>query len=292
MIVHLIDGTYELFRHHFAVPSRTNEHGMEVAAVRAVVGSLLSLVNDGATHVAVATDHVIPSFRNDMFDGYKDGSDIDPVLFAQFELLEEALEAAGFTVWPMVDFEADDAMAAGAAMAASDPRVERVLLCTPDKDLAQCVDGETVFQFDRRKGVLVDVDAVWEKFGVAPESIPDYLALVGDTADGIPGLAGWGAKSTGAVLAHYTHLESIPRASGQWEVSVRGSKKLADTFAENYDDALLYRDLATLSLDAPVSASVDELAWTGPADHLDAIAKALDDDRLVARCAKLAASRT
>ncbi len=291
MIVHLIDGTYELFRHHFAVPSRTNVHGMEIAAARAVVGNMLSLVSDGATHVAVATDHVIPSFRNKLFDDYKDGSDIDPVLFAQFELLEEALAAAGFEVWPMVDYEADDAMAAGAHMAAADERVERVLLCTPDKDLAQCVDGERIFQFDRRKRVLIDVEGVWEKFGVAPESIPDYLALVGDTADGIPGLSGWGAKSTGTVLAHYTHLENIPKASGQWEVGVRSAKKLAETFADNYEDALLYRTLATLSLDAPVAENVDALEWTGPTKDIEAVAKALDDDRLVARCHNLAESR-
>lgn len=291
MIVHLIDGTYELFRHHFAVPSRTNAHGMEIAAARAVVGNMLSLVADGATHVAVATDHVIPSFRNDMFDGYKDGSDIDPILFAQFELLEEGLAAAGFEVWPMVDFEADDAMAAGAHMAAADERVERVLVCTPDKDLAQCVDGERIFQFDRRKRLLIDVEGVWDKFGVAPESIPDYLALVGDTADGIPGLAGWGAKSTSTVLAHYTHLENIPKASGQWEVGVRSAQKLADTLKDNYDDAILYRSLATLALDAPVAKNVDALHWTGPTKDIDALAKALDDDRLADRCKKLAESR-
>jgi 5'-3' exonuclease len=271
MQVHLIDGTYELFRHHFAMPSRLGPEGFEIAAARGVVGSMLNLLEDGATHIAVACDTVVESFRNDMFDGYKTGEGIEPELFAQFPVVEEVLAAAGFTVWSMIEHEADDGLAAGAVMAEADPRVDRVLICTPDKDLGQVVNagsgGGKIVQFDRRKGVMIDVEGVVEKFGVQPESIPDYLALVGDTADGIPGLKGWGAKSSGVVLAEYTHLEEIPQAAGQWEVTVRGSTKLADTLAENFSAALLYRDLATLVLDAPVSKSVDELEWSGPPDE-------------------------
>ena len=288
MRVHLVDGTYELFRYYFALPSHVNGEGMEVSATRGVVGSMLQLLEDGATHVAIATDHVIESFRNDLYHGYKDGSGVDPLLFAQFPLLEEALEAAGFAVWAMVEFEADDALGAGAAMAAADRRVEQVLICTPDKDLGQCVtDDGRIVQYDRRQQKLVDRAGVIEKFGVAPESIPDYLALVGDSADGFPGLAGWGAKSAAAVLARYGHLEDIPPAAGQWDVTVRGGAKLAATLQREYEDALLFRRIATIETDAPVSASVDELEWMGPSPRFGELCERLDASAFVHRADRL-----
>ncbi len=288
--VHLVDGTYELFRYFFALPSHVNGEGMEVSATRGVVGSMFQLLEDGATHVAIATDHVIESFRNDLYDGYKDGSGVDPVLFAQFPLLEEALEAAGFMVWAMVEFEADDALGAGAQMAAADPRVEQVLICTPDKDLGQCVtDDGRIAQYDRRKQQLVDRAGVIEKFGVPPESIPDYLALVGDSADGFPGLAGWGAKSAAAVLARYGHLEDIPAAAGQWDITVRGGAKLAATLQREYEEALLFRRIATIESDAPVSATVDELEWVGPSPAFADVCARLDAPAFVHRVERLAA---
>lgn len=292
MQVHLVDGTYELFRYFFAMPSHQTSSGQEVGAIRGVVGSMLSLLEDGATHVGIATDHVIPSFRNDLYDGYKDGSDIDPAIASQFQLLEDVLGAAGFVVFPMVEYEADDAMGAAAAVAAKDTRVERVMICTPDKDLGQCVtaDGRIV-QFDRRKKLLIDRDAVIEKFGVPPESIPDYLGLVGDTADGFPGLAGWGAKSASTVLAHYGRIEDIPPAPGQWEVSVRGAAKLSATLQDNLDLALLFRQIATIALDAPTMDSVDELEWVGPADNFAEVAASVDAPGLATRAAKLAEKR-
>ena len=290
MRVHLIDGTYELFRYFYALPSRVNDDGMEIAATRGVVGSMLQLLEEGATHVAIATDHVIESFRNDLYEGYKDGSGVDPVLFAQFPLLEEALDAAGFTVWAMVEFEADDALGAGAVMAAADPRVEQVLICTPDKDLGQCVtDDGRIAQYDRRKQQLVDRAGVIEKFGVPPESIPDYLALVGDSADGFPGLAGWGAKSAAAVLARYGHLEDIPPAAVQWDVTVRGGAKLAATLQREYEEALLFRRIATIETDAPVSASVDELEWMGPSPTFAEVCARLDARNFIRRAERLAA---
>ncbi len=263
MEVHLVDGTYELFRYHFALPSHVDEDGQEVAATRGVVGTVLSILEHGATHVGVATDHVIESFRNDLWPTYKDGSGVDPDLKSQFPLVEGALTAAGVTVFPMVEFEADDALGAAAALAAQDERVERVVICTPDKDLGQCVGGKVV-QLDRRHEKLIDVEGVWEKFGVGPESIPDFLALVGDTADGFPGLAGWGAKSAATVLARYRHLEQIPAGADDWDVSVRAAGQLARTLREQYDVALLFRRIATIELDAPVMADVEELRWTGP----------------------------
>ena len=289
MQVHLVDGTYELFRYYYALPSHVNGAGMEVAAVRGVVGSCLQILEEGATHVGVATDHVIESFRNDLLDSYKDGSGIDPLLRAQFDLLEETLAAAGFTVWPMVEVEADDALAAAAAVAHADARVERAIICTPDKDLGQCVteDGRVV-QLDRRKGVMIDADGVREKFGVGPESIPDFLGLVGDTADGIPGIPGWGAKSTAQVLARYPHYEDIPRAIGQWEVSVRGSAKLAAALFARYEDALLYRRLATVEREVAVGA-VDDWRYAGPTPEFAAICRSLDAMGLLRRAEKLAA---
>ncbi len=264
MKVHLVDGTYELFRHFYGGPAGRGESDGELSGVAGVVGSLLSMVRDGATHVAVATDHVIESFRNDIYPGYKDGSDIDPALLAQFGPLEEALEAAGFVVWPMVDFEADDALASGAALAAADPNVAQVLLCTPDKDLAQCVIGNRVVQFDRRRGNVMAAEDIREKFGVPPDSIPDYLALVGDSSDGFPGLPGWGAKSAATVLARYGYLEGIPPDPADWEVKVRGAARLAEVLATGREEALLFRKLATLRRDAPITDSVANLAWQGP----------------------------
>ncbi len=229
MKVHLVDGTYELFRHFFGAPPHQNAKGEEVAAVRGVLSSVLQLIDEGATHVGVATDHVIESFRNDMWPGYKTGDGVDPVLKSQFWPLEDALRALGVLVWPMVDVEADDALASGAAVAGDDARVDQVVICTPDKDLGQCVRGNRVVQLDRRQRLLIDEGGVVAKFGVSPASIPDYLALVGDSADGFPGLSGWGAKSAAAVLARWVHLEDIPADPDGWEVVVRGAQKLATT---------------------------------------------------------------
>ena len=291
MLVHLVDGTYELFRHFYALPGSRNRRGEEIAAARGVVLSILGLLRDGATHVAVATDQVIESFRNDLWPGYKTGEGIDPDLWAQLPMIEEALPALGVVVWPMVEHEADDALASGAAMAAADARVEEVWICTPDKDLAQCVVEGRVVQYDRRKQVRTDAGGVREKFGVAPESIPDYLALVGDSADGFPGLPGWGARSSAAVLARYGRLEAIPERAERWEVEVRGAQRLARTLAENRELALLFRRLATLVPDAPVSASVDELEWRGPTPELEGVASRLEAPGLVEQAEELARAR-
>jgi len=290
MDVHVVDGTYELFRHFFALPKHETEVGLEVAAVRGVLGSMTMLLEDGATHIGVATDHVIESFRNDLWPGYKDGSGIDPLIASQFQLLEDALSAMGLTVWPMVEFEADDAMGAAALMAASDERVHRVLICTPDKDLGQVVGGKIV-QFDRRKRVTLDRDGVIEKFGVPPELIADYLGLVGDSADGFPGLAGWGAKSASTVLARYGHIETIPLDSATWDISVRGGAKLAARLAEDMDLALLFRRIATLETDAPTSDSVDDLRWSGPTSGFAELCRQIDAGGLVPRVETLARNR-
>jgi 5'-3' exonuclease len=265
MEVHLIDGTYELFRHYYALPSKRDEGGREVAAVRGVLASVRGMIDAGATHLAVATDHVIESFRNGLWPGYKTGDGIDPDLWAQFPLLEEALSTAGFVVWPMVEFEADDALAAGAALAARDSRVERVVICTPDKDLAQCVQGDRIVQLNRRTGVVFDEAGVVRKFGVSPESIPDYLALVGDAADGYPGLPGWGPKSSAAVLAKFIHIESIPPQASEWHVDAANAGSLAATLARERERAMLFRTLATLRTDIPLFDNVDELEWRGAA---------------------------
>src|SRR5439155_698449 len=249
MEVHLIDGTYELFRHFYALPSAKDSEGREVAAVRGVLGSLLSMMQAGSAYIGVATDHVIESFRNRMWPGYKTGDGIDPDLLAQFPLLEDAMRALGVATWPMVEFEADDALAAAALAASRDPRVEQVLICTPDKDLAQCVRGTRVVQMDRRRRAIRDEAGVMEKFGVRPASIPDYLALVGDAADGYPGLPGWGAKSSAAVLAKFFHLESIPMDCREWRVNATNASALADTLCRERDRALLFRTLATLRTD-------------------------------------------
>jgi 5'-3' exonuclease len=276
MEVFLIDGTYELFRHYYALPSAKDVEGREVGAVRGVVQSVLAMITGGARYVGVATDHVIESFRNDLWPGYKTGAGIEPDLYAQFPLLEEALAAAGVTVWPMIEFEADDALASAAAIAARDPRVERVVICTPDKDLAQCVRGSRVVQTNRRTRTTYDEAGIKAKFGVAPESMPDYLALVGDAADGYPGLKGWGAKSTAAVLAKFVHIESIPDDPALWSVNAANSGTLAKTLAHDRDLALLFRDLATLRTHLPLFDDVESLRWEGARPEFAELATRLD----------------
>ncbi len=285
--MHLVDGTYELFRQFFGRPGHLNASGKEVGATRAVLRNTLTMLEDGATHVGVATDRVVESFRNELYDGYKTGEGMDPEIKAQFAPLDDGLRAIGVALFSMVEYEADDAMAAAAAVAAADARVEKVFICTPDKDLAQSVVAGRVLQWDRRKDVVYDVEQIIEKYGVPPESIPDWLGLVGDTADGFPGLPGWGAKSSAVVLSRYGHIESIPAAAGQWDITVRGGAKLAATLAENMEDALLFKDLATLRLDAPTVANVDELEWRGPTSELSSIAEYLDAPDLITRTQKL-----
>jgi 5'-3' exonuclease len=274
--VHLVDGTYELFRHYYALPSARDENGREVAAVRGVVASVLGMISSGATHIGVATDHVVESFRNDLWPGYKTSAGVEPDLLAQFPLLEDALREAGFVVWPMVEFEADDALAAAALIAARDPRVDQVIICTPDKDLAQCVRGTRVVQLNRRTRVTSDEAGVIQKFGVTPASIPDYLALVGDAADGYPGLRGWGAKSSAGVLSRFVHLESIPANHLDWRVNVANASSLAATLSRDRDNALLFRTLATLRTDIPLFDDVDQLQWNGPSPAFTALAARLD----------------
>jgi 5'-3' exonuclease len=291
MKVHLVDGTYELFRHFFGAPPHRNAAGNEVAAVRGVVSSVLQLLGDGATHVGVATDHVIESFRNDLWPGYKTGDGVDPDLWSQAGPLEDALGALGVLVWPMVELEADDALASGAAVADDDPEVEQVIICTPDKDLGQCVRGNRIVQLDRRKDLLIDEGGVEAKFGVGPTSIPDFLALVGDSADGFPGLAGWGAKSAATVLARWSHIEEIPPDPGTWEVTVRSAAKLATTLQECREDALLFKDLATLRIDRSLLGSVGDLRWRGPTSDFAQVCADLDAPGLGRRAEALAAVR-
>jgi 5'-3' exonuclease len=277
VIVHLVDGTYELFRHFYAVPPAQDRQGVEIAAARAVVGSIRSMLNRGeATHVGVATDHVIESFRNDLWPGYKTGDGIDPNLLSQFPLLEEALQAYGVKVWPMVEYEADDALAAAAVKAASDPRVTQVRICTPDKDLAQCVSGTRIVQEDRLRRATRDEGGVIAKFGVPPLSIPDYLALVGDSSDGYPGLPGWGAKSASAVLAKFKHLDLIPSDWRTWGVNVRAAS-LSITLEKDRALAMLFRDLATLRTNIPVFDSVEDLEWKGPTLAFDPFKARFDE---------------
>jgi 5'-3' exonuclease len=264
MDVHLVDGTYELFRHFYAVPAGAGADRNEVGAVRGVLSSILGMIDGGATHLGVATDHVIESFRNDLYSGYKTAEGVPPQLLSQFPILEEALQFMGIVVWPMVQFEADDALASAAVKAARDNRVRQVIVCTPDKDLAQCVAGARIVQLDRRLRVLRDEDGVVAKFGVKPESIPDYLAVVGDSADGFPGLPGWGAKAASSLLSEYSHLENIPPDWRLWPRAIRGAQRLANVLVEQWDDALLFRTLATLRIDAPVFETVDEIEWSGP----------------------------
>ena len=290
MRVHLVDGTYELFRHFFAVPSHKDAAGKERGAALGVVQSILGMLETGATHMGVATDHVIESFRNDLYTGYKTGEGIDPLLWEQFEPLESAVAALGVVIWPMVEVEADDAMAAAAAVAAADPRVEQVLLCSPDKDLAQCVTGDRIVLLDRRTGKILDANGVVEKFGVPPSSIPDYLALVGDSADGYPGLPGWGAKSAAAVLARFGHLEKIPDSPSDWAVTLRGAEKLSKVLREKWDDALLFRTLATLRTDLP-AVTVDGMEYRGPRPEFEELAATWRRPKLFERAVAVAGGR-
>jgi len=303
--VHLVDGTFELFRHHFGRPGHVTAEGGEVAATRGVLTSLLGMLSSGATHLGVATDHVVESFRNGLWPGYKTSEGMPPELLQQFPLLEEAVAALGLVVWPMVELEADDAMASAAAVAAEDPEVEQVLICTPDKDLAQAVRGRRVVQLDRRRppsargdpdrrgsqasaGTVVDEAGVVARFGVPPESIPDWLALVGDSADGYPGLPGWGPRSASGVLAKYGHLEAIPDQPWRWDVDVRGATSLAATLVAQRDMALLFRDLATLRIDRSLLGGVGELRWRGPAPELAELCRRIDATPLAERAARLA----
>jgi 5'-3' exonuclease len=286
VIVYLLDGTYELFRQHFGRPD-PGDYG----ATKAVLSNTLGMLADGVTHLGVASDHIIESFRNDLWPGYKTSAGMPPELVAQFPVMEGAMAAMGVTVWPMVEWEADDALASAAAVADADVRVERVVICTPDKDLGQCVRGTRVVQLDRRKNIVFDEDGVIAKFGVRPESIPDYLALVGDSADGYPGLPGWGAKSAAAVLSRYGHLEDIPDRAGQWDVpGLRNAAVLAKTLAEERELAVLFRRIATTELDVPVG-TVDEWEWKGPTDAFAEIAERIDAPNLVKRVTALAANR-
>jgi 5'-3' exonuclease len=283
MDVHLIDGTYELFRHFFAVPAAADASGQEIGATRGVLNSVLSMVEAGATHIGVATDHVVESFRNDLYPGYKTSEGVAPELLSQFPILEEALEAMGVVVWPMVYFEADDALASAAGKAAQDDRVKQVLICTPDKDLGQCVVGTRVVQLDRRQNILRDEATVVAKFGVTPQSIPDYLAVVGDSADGFPGVTGWGPKAAALVLSQYLHLEDIPKDWQAWHPSIRKARLLSESLFNAWSDAMLYRTLATLRLDVPVFNTVDDLRWKGPRPNFEEHCRRMNSPGLLRR---------
>lgn len=289
MKVHLIDGTYELFRHHYGQPKEAQTS--VTAATRGVCHSVLGLLEGGATHLGVATDHVIESFRNAMWPTYKTSEGMPEEIKAQFQLLEDSLESMGVKVWAMTDLEADDALASAAAVAAEDGRVEQVIICTPDKDLGQCVVGDRVVQLDRRKQVVFDEAGVTAKFGVGPASIPDYLGLVGDTADGFPGLPGWGAKSAAAVLAKFLHIEAIPEKPSEWGANVRSAPTLAATLNANRDAALLFRDLATLRIDRSLLTDVNELEWTEPRSDFAVVAAQVDEEGGLARRAEAMAAR-
>lgn len=283
MDVHLIDGTYELFRYFFAVPAAADVNGQEIAAVRGVLNSVLSMIEAGATHLGVATDHVVESFRNDLYPGYKTSEGVAPELLAQFPILEGALDAMGVVVWPMTYFEADDALASAAARSAQEDLVRRVLICTPDKDLGQCVVGTRVVQLDRRRGILRDEAGVVAKFGVSPQSIPDYLAVVGDTADGYPGIPGWGVKAAALTLSQYRHLEGIPKDWQKWHTSIRKARLLSESLFNAWDDALLFRSLATLRLDVPVFDEVEDLRWKGPRPKFEEYCLRMKSPELPAR---------
>jgi len=290
MDVQLVDGTYELFRHFFAVPSTTDVNGQEIGAVRGVLTSVLSIIERGATHIGVATDHVVESFRNDLYPGYKTSDGVAPELLSQFPVLEEALEAMGVVVWPMVDYEADDALASAAGKAAKDDRVRQVLICTPDKDLSQCVVGTRIVQMDRRRDIVRDEAGVVAKFGVKPQSIPDYLAVVGDSADGFPGLPGWGAKAAALTLSRYPHLEDIPKDWQAWHPSIRRARVLSESLFDGWNDAVLFRTLATLRLDVPVFDTVEDLRWKGPGPNFEEDSQRLKSPDLLRR-ATLARAR-
>ena len=285
MDVYLIDGTYELFRYYFAVPSSKDAQGQEIGAVRGVLGSVLAMIEGGVTHLGVATDHVVESFRNDLYAGYKTSEGVPEELLSQFPLLEEGLQAMGVKVWPMTYFEADDALASAALRAAQNSTVDRVLICTPDKDLGQCVTGTRVIQLDRRRNLLRDEAGVEAKFGVKPASIPDYLAVVGDSADGYPGVRGWGEKAAASVLSRYPHLEDVPKDWRGWDTAIRRARPLAESLFDSWNDALLFRQLATLRFDAPVFESLDELRWQGPHPEFDGFCKRIKAEDLVRRTA-------
>jgi 5'-3' exonuclease len=287
--VHLIDGTYELFRHFFAVPAAADVNGQEIGAVRGVLGSVLSMIEKGATHLGVATDHVVESFRNDLYPGYKTSEGVAPELLSQFPVLEEALAAMGVVVWPMVYFEADDALASAAAKAALEEHVNQVFICTPDKDLSQCVVGTRVVQLDRRRDALRDEVGDVAKLGVNPQSIPDYLAVVGDSADGFPGIAGWGAKAAALVLSRYPRLEDIPKGWPEWHPSIRKARLLSESLFGAWNDALLFRTLATLRLDVPVFETVEDLRWKGPGANFEECCRRMNARNLLDR-ARVAAS--
>lgn len=294
MKVHLVDGTYELFRQHFGAAAARRGSDTPVSPTAATVGvlsSTLQLLADGATHVGVASDHVIESFRNELWPTYKSSAGMEPVLLHQIPLMEQALVAMGVTCWAMVEHEADDALGAAAVLAAADDRVEQVVICTPDKDLGQVVQGTRVVQLDRRKGEIIDEAAVTAKFGVGPASIPDWLALVGDSADGFPGIPGWGAKSAAAVLAVYGHLEAIPASTGKWDVpGLRGAAKLSVNLQANLAEAVLFRRLATLETDIDVG-TVDDWAWSGPTDAFAEVCQGLGAPQLATRARALADKR-
>jgi 5'-3' exonuclease len=292
MKIHLIDGTYELFRYFYAVPSSKNDGGQEIGAVRGVLISVFSMIEAGATHIGVATDHVVESFRNELYSGYKTSEGVPAALLSQFPILEEALESMGVVVWPMTYFEADDALASAAAKAAADPTVEQVLICTPDKDLAQCVVGNHIVQVDRRRNLVRDEAAIGEKFGVKPESIPDYLAVTGDSADGYPGISGWGPKAASLALSKYRHLENIPKDWRDWDPSIRRARPLAESLFVSWDDAILYRTLATLRLDVPMFASIDELRWKGPRNNFQQSCERLRAGELYKRASGKALSQS
>src|SRR5579864_4849919 len=292
MQVYLIDGTYELFRHFFAVPPASDVEGREVGAVRGVLASVLSMLERGATHVAVATDKVIESFRNELYAGYKTGEGVPPKLLSQFPILEEALEAMGVLVWPMVHYEADDALASAAYKAARDNRVTRVFICTPDKDLGQCVVGTRVVQLDRRRNIVRDEAGVIAKFGVRPQSIPDYLAVVGDSADGFPGVAGWGPKAAALAFSQYPHLEDIPQDRRTWHASTRKARLLSESLFGAWNDALLFRRLATLRVDVPVFETVDELRWKQARPGFEEWCQRIKSPELFRRATALARSQT
>jgi len=284
MKIHLVDGTYELFRNHFGAPPKKALDGREVGATLGLLRSLLLLISSpDVTHVACAFDHVIESFRNELFDGYKTGEGTDPDLLAQFDLAEEAVSALGVTVWPMVEFEADDALASAVARFKDQQEIEQIVICSPDKDLAQLVSADRIVCWDRRREIVIDEAGVVEKYGVHPASIPDWLALVGDAADGIPGIPGWGAKSSAGVLAHYQHIENIPENPDKWEVSVRGAARLAENLISQREDALLYRQLATLRMDVPLQESLADLKWQGAYKRLKEFCRELGDERIPER---------
>lgn len=283
MHVHLIDGTYELFRHFFAVPSSLDASGQEIGAVRGVVASVLSMIEQGATHIGVATDHVVESFRNELYSGYKTSEGVPPELLSQFPILEEALASMGVVVWPMVYYEADDALASAAIKAAKDDSVQQVLICTPDKDLGQCVTGNRIVQVDRRRNIVRDEAGIVDKFGVKPQSIPDYLAVVGDTADGYPGLPGWGVKAAALTFSQYPHLESIPKDWCEWHPSIKKARTLSESLFNQWNDALLFRTLATLRLDVPVFETVEELRWQGPRPNFEEYCVRMKSPELVPR---------